>query len=438
MTRPNLHRLLALAVVLLAIAPAARAQDPVVSDTSAGQSDRLRAFIDCQAPYCDFDFIRTEITYVDYVRDRRDAPLHVLITAQMTGGGGWEFTLGFIGQGTLTGADQTLRYVSSGTDVSAEIRSGLTHTLRLGLMRYVAGRPEASRISVSVTPAAAAERPTPARDPWNLWTFRISGSGRFGGERANSSAGTSGSFSASRTTELWKISFTGSGSYSESAFEVPEEDGSTRTITNYQHSSNNNALVVRSLGGRWASGVQLTARASTRENQRLTLRLAPAIEANLFPYSESTRRQLTARYTVGVSAYDYRDTTIYFKSDEMIGDHSLQIGYSATQPWGSVYFSLLGSQAFHDASVFRVTGGGFGNFRLFRGFDLRVGGSYARINDQIYLPKSEETVEDVLLRRRQLATRYQFGVDVGLSYRFGSVFQNVVNSRFQESFFFFF
>lgn len=430
----------ALGALLLVLAPfvTAISQQPPATGL-APAPDRLRVFVDCQAPYCDFDFIRTEITSVDYVRDRSDSHLHALITAESTGGGGWAFTLAFIGRGPLAGQDQTLRYVSRGGDTEDEIRSGLTQMLRLGLVRYLAATPMADRIRIAIEdPGAAEPAPTPADDPWNLWSFRIGASGRMSGERANTSASTNGSFSATRTTLMWKVSITGSGSYSESAFEVPTEEGGVRTITNYQHSYNNNALIVRSIGGHWASGVQASLRSSTRENQRLTLRLAPAVEGNFFPYSESTRRVLTARYTVGLSSFAYRDTTIFFKTSETIVDHSLLVAYNATQPWGSVYTSLFGSQALHDPGIFRLTAGGFGEFRLFRGFSLTVSGNYSRINDQTYLPKSEETIEDVLLRRRQLATRYQYSGSVGFSYRFGSIFQNVVNPRFGSSGEFFF
>ncbi|MBA2671194.1 MAG: hypothetical protein H0U67_12545, partial [Gemmatimonadetes bacterium] len=48
--------------------------------------DALRIFLDCNGPGCDFDFFRTEITFVDYVRDRADADVHVLVTTQGTGG----------------------------------------------------------------------------------------------------------------------------------------------------------------------------------------------------------------------------------------------------------------------------------------------------------------------------------------------------------------
>ena len=427
-----------LALVLLASASlTASAQQPPAGGGRV--PDRLRVFVDCQAPYCDFDFIRTEITSVDYVRDRRDSHLHVLITAENTGGGGWEFTLAFMGQGALAGQDQTLRYVSRGGDTEDEIRTGLMRFVQIGLVRYLAATPVASRLRVTIADpdtAAAAAPPDPASDPWNLWSFRVSASGRLNGEQASSGSGGSSSLSASRVTEMWKINVNGYGSYSQSSFDVPNDDGTSHTIRSYSSSYEGVALFVRSLGGNWASGIEMSVRGSTRENQRLTARIAPAIEANFFPYGESTRRKMIARYTVGATRYGYRDTTIYFRMDEVLLNHSLLLGYSATQPWGSVNFSVNASQALRDSDIYRLTGGGFGEFRLFRGFNLTVNGNYGRINDQIYLPKRGATVEDVLLQRRQLATSYEYWGSVGLSYRFGSIFQNVVNPRFSNDFFF--
>ncbi len=59
-----------------------------------------KVFIDCWR--CDRDYIRTEITYVNYVRDRKDADIHLLVTDQGTGSGGREYTLAFIGLKSLT------------------------------------------------------------------------------------------------------------------------------------------------------------------------------------------------------------------------------------------------------------------------------------------------------------------------------------------------
>src|SRR5690606_6128926 len=45
-------------------------------------------FLDCEADSCDGTHIRNEIRFVDWMRDRTDADVHVLLTSQSTGGGG--------------------------------------------------------------------------------------------------------------------------------------------------------------------------------------------------------------------------------------------------------------------------------------------------------------------------------------------------------------
>ena len=49
----------------------------------------LNLFFDCQGRGCrDMDFFRREIPVVNWVRDREVSDVHVLITSQVTGGGG--------------------------------------------------------------------------------------------------------------------------------------------------------------------------------------------------------------------------------------------------------------------------------------------------------------------------------------------------------------
>jgi hypothetical protein len=57
--------------------------------------------------------------------------------------------------------------------------------------------------------------------------------------------------------------------------------------------------------------------------------------------------------------------------------------------------------------------------------------NYSAIHDQIELPRRGATEEDILLKRRQLATQYQYGMSAGFSWEFGSKYANIVNPRFQ-------
>ena len=67
--------------------------------------------------------------------------------------------------------------------------------------------------------------------------------------------------------------------------------------------------------------------------------------------------------------------------------------------------------------------------------------SIGRPRDQLYLPRAGATPEEILVRQQQLATTYRYSINFGLSYSFGSIFNNVVNPRFGsgggEIFFFF-
>jgi hypothetical protein len=80
------------------------------------------------------------------------------------------------------------------------------------------------------------------------------------------------------------------------------------------------------------------------------------------------------------------------------------------------------------------------NARLFKGFSFDMFCSLSLLRDQLYLSKGGATEEEILLRRRQLSTSYSYFMGIGLSYTFGSIFNNVVNPRFEGgsgTFFFF-
>src|SRR5437899_30244 len=55
----------------------------------------LRVFLDCGR--CDLEYVRQNVEFVDYVRDRAVADLQVLVTSQPTGGGGQSWNVRFIG-----------------------------------------------------------------------------------------------------------------------------------------------------------------------------------------------------------------------------------------------------------------------------------------------------------------------------------------------------
>jgi len=414
--------------------PVVLAQEPAAA--AAGPGEALRLYLDCPRFACDLDYLRTEITFVNYVRDRRDAEVYVLVSTQETGAGGTEYTLTFIGQGPLAGRADTLRYSSHPTDPDDAVRRGLARVLKLGLMRYVAGTPIADHIEIAfMAPDAGTTAPRQRRDPWNYWVFNLGARGFFNGESQQSQHNINANIGANRTTEHLKIELGLRGSSSHSRYEL---DSVTTYLTD-THSYGLSGLIVRSAGPHWSYGAEGGVSASTYNNYDLNARLGPAVEFNVFPYSESTRRQLTLKYSINAQYARYIDTTIYGKTQETLAQHVLEVSLDFKQPWGEAGVSLSGSQYLHDPS--KVNAGIFGSVsvNIVRGLRFNVGGDYSIVRDQLALPASGATPEEILARQQQLATSYSYFMSVGLSYTFGSIYNNVVNPRFtggNRSFFF--
>lgn len=417
-------RVIVPAIFLLhaALQPAVHAQQGAAP---ARDSEALSVFLDCQNFFCDFDHFRREIGFVNWVRDRKDADLHVLGTSQATGGGGQEYTLTFIGTGPFSGKTDTLKYVSRNTDTQAEIRDGQVRTLKLGLMRYVALTPAAERIRISYTAPSAQLPAGPVDDPWNYWVFRTSIGGSVDGEKTRRSFSLNGSFSASRITEELKITLRSSARYSRQEFELD----SVNTFVSTQRDVSADGLLAVSMGNHWSSGILARVSSTTRLNHDLAVEGGPAVEFNIFPYSESTRKQLTIMYSAGFSRFNYEEETIFDKTEETLPRHRLEVAAEARQPWGSVNLSVEGSQFLHDLARHQISLFGAAQVRLFRGLSFNVFGSVARIKDQLYLPKAGVSPEEILVRRRQLGTDYRYFANLGFSYTFGSRFNNVVNPR---------
>ena len=415
---------LALAFALGAATTVARAQD--VPDTSTTpDSSTARVFVD-HCP-CRLDYVREEIPYVDYVRDRDESDVHVLFTDHQTGSGGRSYTIEFIGHRRFAGLVDTMQLATPQGATADDVRRTLVRYLKLGLVPYVDRTRAVSQLDLAyVAPPAGETEATPASaDPWNFWVFRTNVSSSASGEQSSKQLSSYGSFVADRTTDNWHLRLFTHGSYSEGHYTF--SDGSK--LTSYVNSYDASGLVVKSEGPHFSLGLIGSLHSSSVQNQQLALRLAPAAEYSLFPYSQFQQRQLTATYTLGVTNVRYDSTTIYGKMAETLLDQSLLVSYDLTQPWGSFNLSVAGDQYLQDLSKYSVTGSTNGNFRLFRGFSLYVAANASRVKNQLYLPRGAATDEQVLLNLRQLATSYRYSGRLGLSYTFGSIFNNIVNPR---------
>lgn len=379
-----------------------------------------KVFIDCN--FCDRDYFRENLSYINFVRDRTDADIHVLITDQRTGSGGREYTFNFIGKGKYEDLNYTLVHMSGPTDTRDEVRRGQMEVLQRGLFPFLVETPLCRFMSIEFEREL---EPTSVDDPWKFWVFSFSADGRFRGESSQKSNSIDLNVSANKVTPTLKIRMGLSGEFDHESYDYEDE-----TIISEQDEKEFTGMVVKSLGEHWSVGGWVEAEASTYGNIDAHFTLAPAVEYNFFPYSESTRRQLRILYRLGWNRINYIEETIFDKLKETLYKESLTVTLESREPWGSISTSLEGAHYFHDFSKFRVELRGNIDIRIFKGLSLDIRGRYDLIRDQLSLPKEGASLDEVLLERKELATNFDYSFRVGLRYTFGSVFSNVVNPRF--------
>ncbi len=384
------------------------------------RKDAVKVFIDCSS--CDMNYTRQEIPWVNYVRDVREAQVYVLVTRQNSGNGGNLYTYTFHGMDLYAGMDDTLTYTSNPYETSTEIRERRTTILKAGLLRFASRTPVIHEIDIAHGSAIEQEEVT---DKWRNWVFEISTSPEYNAEESYKRLNIRNSIRITKVTPDIKFEIDFDQSYTRQRF--IEEDLDTTYLRSFERVEN---LLVKSLGDHWSAGMIWNINASTSENFDFSTSFMPSIEYDLFPYAEATHRQLRFLYSIGYQFNDYTDTTIYNKTRENLFGHQLRVAYQVQKKWGSIYFSLRGLNYFHDFSKHMIAGDLFARVRLFKGLSLTMNLEAARINDQLNLKKGELTEAERLLRLREQATGYELQAGIGLSYTFGSIYNNIVNPRF--------
>jgi hypothetical protein len=418
-----MRKVLSLLTFLAVISPAFSGGLETRSDSL--RKDALHVFMETNDNKTN-DYIRKEIPYINYVRDIRDASVYILSTKQRTGAGGTEFTYFLVGQNQNSGMYDTLSFVSAPDATYEEIRLQEVNTIKLGLMRYIAKTPLAKYVQISFSEPISE---TVSTDKWNSWVFKTQLSGWFEGQQTYTSNNLYGRLTANRVTEEWKINLRTSYTYGIEKFKIDEE-----TIRSKTNSKSLSALVVKSISDHWSYGGTIYLGSSIYNNLDRSIAVMPGIEYDIFPYSQSTRKQLRVLYSIGYNYFNYTDTTIYDKMEEGHAQHSINVAYSVVQKWGQIDLSSEYSNYLYDWSKNNLSAYITFNLRVIKGLQLNFSGGASVLHDQLGLAKSGVTTEDILLKKKELATQFQYWGNFGVSFTFGSIYNNVVNPRFGNQF----
>ncbi len=406
-------------IVLLFVTPIIQAETEEATVDSVLQGV-LKIYIDCSS--CDHDFLRRDISFVNFVRDRNQADVHILVSRQHTGSGGREYMVEFIGKNDYDNMTDTLIFNTKDADTDDNVRKETAKYFKLGLTRFVAKTNLSEHLSVSFTkPATTSE----VKDVWNNWVFEIEANCWMNGDANFRSIDLWNNLSARRVTIDKQIHFGIYWNYNDRKY--TDSAGYNLYIN---RSKGTNGYFVFGINDNWSYAFMYNFFTSTFGNKDFDYSSEAGIEYNIFPYKESSRRSWTIEYDLGVTYMDYTVRTVYNKTNEWLTYTRLKNSVKFTQPWGSVFWSLNGIVYFYDLDKNRLTLSGGMSVKLFEGFSINFDGNYSRVRDQIALSGEGASKVDILLRQRELASGYNYWFSFGASYSFGSIYNNIVNPRF--------
>ncbi len=386
-----------------------------------GENDLISVFLDFSFHQ---QYIRETITFVNYVRDRELSHVHIMMTLHRSGSGGDNFVISFIGRGSYEGMNNVITYWDQGTNTDDETRQGLVKMISMGLSPYVANTNMANQITINTNNNLSVER-VPVEDPWNNWIVEIYGGANFKKESSKSSFDSRWGFYVDKLSEDWKIRMRPYFNVNKRTF-IYDDDA----IVSLSHRNGFDGYLIRSISQHWSAGLFVNMISSTFHNMKFNIEAAPGVEYSLYPYTEASRKAVTLVYRMGVGYHNYIEETMFFKQEEYLANQTLNLSVRIQQPWGSFRADISGSHYFHDFKANRASLSSSLDFRIFKGLSLNIRGDFDLINDLVSLPASDLSLEEILLQQRRQATNYQMSGSIGFTYKFGSQYSNVVNTRF--------
>lgn len=400
----------------------------ILAQSNGAQNSIPNVYLDCGS--CDITYIRTNVTFVNYVRDQSDANIYLLINDLRTAGGGREYTLVFSDIGLEENRSDTLRYVSPSTDSGDERRRGLTRYIKVGLVPFVSTTRAMETLDVFYEEPEGTESDSveTISDPWNNWVFDIDVRSNIWGESTEFNIGVYNGIEAERITPIWKIRSRVRGEIRRRNVELTDQ-----TINVNRDWGEYWAMAAYSINDHASIGLFNRMNFSRTSNIALNAELSPAFEYNFFPYTEYQERRFIIQYSLSPAYRKYFNTTIFLKDSEFVMNQELSTRLRYDQRWGRIDIRIGGANYFHDLSINRLEINPSFDVRIVRGLSVSLSARYRLINDQLSLelPSEVDPNDPIsIIEGVQRPTAYDYSFSFGLSYTFGSIYNNVVNPRF--------
>ena len=349
------------------------------------------------------------------------ADIEVFVFEITNASGGSNFSFNFKGKNKFNKEYVISKTIPQNTSFNKS-RKSLLDTYKLGMASFLSNTDYQSQVEVNFNNNLFPENLT--KDKWKNWVFEVYGSFNFENEKSINEEEYNFGFDIDRVTNNWRF---------RSDFEIDRSirffSGGEQNYSSERESFYFSASLVKSISNHFSTGIFSSYTQDTYRNYKSSYNISPAIEYNFIPYNEVLTREVTLAYKLGYNLFHYIDETIYGFEDQKMFNHSLTLNLRFREKWGSIYSYLVASQFLDLPEQNRLTINNNLNIRIIRGLSVRISAYFRFIRDQINLPKGEASVEDLLLRQRQISTNFQNRISMGLSYTFGSIFNNIVNQR---------
>lgn len=405
----------------------------IIAHTQEADSTKLKVFIDCRAG-CDLSFFKTEITIVDFVIDRTAADAHVLITSQPVGSGGKQYQLNFYGQNNYKDYIDTLYCGTKPNASAAEVRQSLLRYLMYGLTPLIAKTPFGPVIQISMKDKKAASEVSAntsnTKDKYNYWVYTVGVDGQLNADQVYKTNIISSDIAANRTTDKLKVSFSTYGSLNNTRYKYTNGDSvTTYLVKNTEYGFYHE--LVKTISGHWSVGFQASFSNNTFANIKRKLYFKPAIEYNIFNFKDVNNRLLVLRYGVDISSRRYYDTTIFNKISETLYGQKASVTLTLNKKWGTINTGIQYRNFFKDTKLNSMGISTHAEIKITGAFSFYVNANASIVHDQINLVKGGSSEKEVLTRKRQIASNFNYYTSFGVKFRFGSILNNFVNPRFE-------
>ncbi len=392
-----------------------------ISLFSSTTQNKIKIFIDYLP--CDFDYIRTEINFVDYVTSYEKADIHIIFYHENMANAGEKYSVEFIGQHKFKELNQKINFIKNPNDTEEILRKKIKKVLLLGISYFISQLPDFENIQISYTDKNTNTNKINKRKTGWIYSIYLNYFSSGSDKRSEMSGWIN--LSAKKITKYKKLIFGTNTFYSKSKTKL-----SDYTYTNSSTSKISYASLIQAINNHFSWAIFLTLKNKKYENIYFSGSVAPALEYNVFPYNESSKHQLRLQFFVKPLYNKYYHETIYGKNNEFLLKNELAIAYDIITKWGSNTTKLSASHYVHNTAL-----NNFGlynqiSINIFSGVKVNINLHVERTHDQIYISSEGLSNEEIISNKTAQQTNYSYFTSIGLSYSFGSIYNNIVNPRF--------